>query len=337
MSSHPKRAPTARRASDLRVLLYHRVEDPGAPRPDLAPNLVEATPRRLDAHLAHLARFHTPVGWDEVRAALRGTHTLPERAVLVTFDDGYRDFLEISWPLLKKHRVPAVLFVPTAFVDDPDRLFWWDALWQMLARTTRTQVTLPAGPTLPLSSWVERQQASRQAADWYKARPLVQRASLLDALSTQLGVRAEPTRAVLSWTELGKLAADGACIAGHSQTHELLDDLQGARLDVEVAGCRDDLVRGLGSSAPLFAYPNGNFHAAATRALRAAGYEAAFTVVHGLNQLPTNSPYELRRDQGAVGMARFALHLLGPVARYRARRNPLPRYAAEPEVGVGSP
>jgi len=42
--------------------------------------------------------------------------TLPERAVLITFDDGYRSNLEVALPLLQRFSFPGALFVPTAFI-----------------------------------------------------------------------------------------------------------------------------------------------------------------------------------------------------------------------------
>ena len=45
-----------------------------------------------------------------------GGTPLPKGAVLITFDDGYRDNLERAAPVLQKHRYPAVQFVPLAYV-----------------------------------------------------------------------------------------------------------------------------------------------------------------------------------------------------------------------------
>src|SRR4051794_14549004 len=42
--------------------------------------------------------------------------TLPAKAALITFDDGYLSNLKIALPILKKYGYPAVMFVPTAFV-----------------------------------------------------------------------------------------------------------------------------------------------------------------------------------------------------------------------------
>ena len=51
-----------------------------------------------------------------------GRQPLPDGAVLITFDDGYRDNLENAAPVLKKYGYPAVQFVPIAYVGDSQPL-----------------------------------------------------------------------------------------------------------------------------------------------------------------------------------------------------------------------
>jgi peptidoglycan/xylan/chitin deacetylase (PgdA/CDA1 family) len=60
-------------------------------------------------------------GWQvlDVAAFLRGLaepDSLPERAALITFDDGYRSILDHGLPELRRFGYPAVMFVPTAFI-----------------------------------------------------------------------------------------------------------------------------------------------------------------------------------------------------------------------------
>ena len=47
-----------------------------------------------------------------------GIRRLPAGAVLITFDDGYRDILENALPVLRRHGYPAVIFVPIGYLDD---------------------------------------------------------------------------------------------------------------------------------------------------------------------------------------------------------------------------
>ena len=60
-------------------------------------------------------------GWQvlDVAAFLRGLaepDSLPQRAALITFDDGYRSILDHGLPELRRFGYPAVMFVPTAFI-----------------------------------------------------------------------------------------------------------------------------------------------------------------------------------------------------------------------------
>ena len=55
--------------------------------------------------------------------------------MLVTFDDGYRDYREAAYPILSALGIPALVFVTTAYIDEPTRLFWWEALALALQRT----------------------------------------------------------------------------------------------------------------------------------------------------------------------------------------------------------
>jgi peptidoglycan/xylan/chitin deacetylase (PgdA/CDA1 family) len=320
--------------STLRVLGYHRVEEPRVRRLDLAPDLVSASPTVFAQHMRLLAERFCPVGADEVLAALQRRHTLPPRAVLVTFDDAYTDFLEVAWPILRAERIPATLFVPTAFVDRPELIFWWDAVWQIVSRTSAALIPRAAGRPLALRSWSDRLAASRILAEDFKRLPAAQRAHACRQLAECLGVRVEPTRAVLGWAALRQLQADGLAIAGHGRRHELLDQLGPGAIQREVAGCRDDLVRELGRCTALFAYPNGNVNGLAACSLQAAGFQAGFTVVHGHNVLERADPRLLRRDQVA-GWHRLglAVRLSGPVAALRTRRHRLPR--VQQPVGGG--
>jgi len=95
----------------LRVLMYHKVNDL-QPNPTTVPTSVFAEQMTLLAELGY-----EPVSLEEVRAHYVEAAALPEGAVLITFDDGYRDNLENALPILQRHGYPAVIFVPIGFLD----------------------------------------------------------------------------------------------------------------------------------------------------------------------------------------------------------------------------
>jgi peptidoglycan/xylan/chitin deacetylase (PgdA/CDA1 family) len=318
----------------LRVLLYHRVAwRPGNNSP-LNPDLITTTPDIFERQLRHLTQHYHPIDARELIAALEGRHVVPKRAVLVTFDDGYRDFLDIARPVLRAFQVPAVVFVSTAFADCPTRVFWWDAVWQMITRTRRNVVNLGGHKLAQLGGERGRAAACNQVVNWLKTLTPAQRTAAVAALADELDVQVEPSRALLSWADLRLLAAEGVTIAAHGRTHELLDQLTSDCLVPEVDGAREDLVREVGVCPPLFSYPNGNFNIATVRALARAGFAVGFTASHGINRLGVDDPRMLRRDPGGSSLLRLAVSMLGPVATIRVLRNPLPARAPRVEAGV---
>jgi peptidoglycan/xylan/chitin deacetylase (PgdA/CDA1 family) len=95
----------------LRVLMYHKVNDLW-PNPTTVPTAV------FEEQMGLLARLgYTPVTLDAVLDHFLRGAPLPTGAVLLTFDDGYRDNLENALPILRRYGYPAVLFVPIGFLD----------------------------------------------------------------------------------------------------------------------------------------------------------------------------------------------------------------------------
>jgi len=96
----------------LRVLMYHKVND----RPE---NPISVPIGLFDEQMAVLRELgYQVVSLDDVLDHVAGVTPLPQGAVLITFDDGYRDILENALPVLRRHGYPAVIFVPIGYLDD---------------------------------------------------------------------------------------------------------------------------------------------------------------------------------------------------------------------------
>lgn len=68
--------------------------------------------------LAFLAQTKRVISYEEAITRLQSAHPLPERAFVLTFDDGYVDFYTHVFPLLQQFQLPATLFVTTGFVEE---------------------------------------------------------------------------------------------------------------------------------------------------------------------------------------------------------------------------
>lgn len=96
----------------LLVVNYHYVSDRTYPHGGIYPVRPETFERQLRALASHFAF----VGLADVCGAVEGRRGLPERACLLTFDDGLLEQYECAWPILRRLGIPAAFFVNTRYV-----------------------------------------------------------------------------------------------------------------------------------------------------------------------------------------------------------------------------
>ncbi len=117
-----RRARAARARGRIPVVMYHKIVD--AP-PEGSRHGTWVTRERFAAQLASLARRgYATITFRDYAAHLEGAFPLPRRPIILTFDDGYADNYTNAWPLLRQHRMTAVIFL----VADPNvTTNRWDA------------------------------------------------------------------------------------------------------------------------------------------------------------------------------------------------------------------
>lgn len=289
----------------LRVLTYHRVIDP-AGDPTVYPRIA-VTPQAFAEQMAFVAQHYRVISMQELLDYRRGSCCLPPRALLITFDDGYTDFAEHAWPILRRHGLPVTLFVPTAFPDSGES-FWWDRLYHALMVTQAQEVTSPGG-VLPLGSRAERERAFTRLREQVKSLPHQEAMALVQEICQGLGVEPPPS-AILGWDALRRLAEEGVTLGAHTRTHPLMNRLSLEEARAEAVGSLRDLEREIGSALPIFAYPSGGISPEVEAMLAQEGFALAFTTYRKLNRLnPRQGPEWLRLGRINVG-PRTSLTLL---------------------------
>jgi peptidoglycan/xylan/chitin deacetylase (PgdA/CDA1 family) len=139
----------------LPILAYPRVTPAGSP----ATNRYRVTPEAFEEQLRYLrdAAYYS-VRLEEWRAAMVAHRPLPGRAVLITFDGGYHEFLTYAWPLLRRYGFSATVFL---VADEVGRSNSWDRVY---------------GEEVTLLSWKEIRQLQDERVEFgsYSAshRPL---------------------------------------------------------------------------------------------------------------------------------------------------------------------
>lgn len=67
----------------------------------------------------------------DLKEAIYNTGELPEKAAMISIDDGYRNNYDIAFPILKKHNVKATIFVVGSYMGKEDRFLTWDMIKEM--------------------------------------------------------------------------------------------------------------------------------------------------------------------------------------------------------------
>jgi peptidoglycan/xylan/chitin deacetylase (PgdA/CDA1 family) len=107
----PTPTPAIPERAQVPILMYHYVSDvpPGADR--LRRDLT-VTPENFRAQLQYLADagYH-PITLTDLHLYLSQGYPLPDKPVVLTFDDGYRDAYEVVFPMLLDYGFPGTFFV----------------------------------------------------------------------------------------------------------------------------------------------------------------------------------------------------------------------------------
>ncbi len=298
------------------MLCYHRVVD--RVEPGLFPEVVSAGPAMFDEHLDLIAQDHSFVSLGDVAYWLDGRASLPPRAALVTFDDGYLDNYQLAFPILRRRGLPAVFFVATGHMDTGE-LLWWDRASAVITAASGVEADLPLLGPVTLPEPGERTSLALRWVAAAKALPDAARSEALDALaSSSPGRPVASQRVAMSWDQAREMADAGMEFGGHTRSHPILSRMspESARRDIAdgLARIREELDR----EVIGFAYPNGgraDFDPGHKQMLADLGVRLAFSLVTGpttWNEIHAD-PLEVRRIYVGQGddQERLRLKLLG--------------------------
>lgn len=246
----------------ITVLYYHRVDTPEH-RPWLDPSIISASPKEFEQQMRLLRASYSPVTLEDVIDAVKGEKVLPKRAVLVTVDDGYRDFAEFILPIAARYDIEPLLFVPTAYVGKG--AFWWDKLYQIIYYWDEDMLETPYG-IFDLSTAAERaaslnalRAAIKSAEDFRAAMASVDNLHevVQGRVDAERAKQVEAASDTLCWEELRAVTKKGAHVAAHTHTHPLLTRIPFDEACAEIKHSQTLICKHIGHTFPVFAFPDG--------------------------------------------------------------------------------
>jgi peptidoglycan/xylan/chitin deacetylase (PgdA/CDA1 family) len=297
-----------RRSRNLQILVYHRVNDEYDPFFPATP--IKVFTRQMD----YVASNCNVLSLED--AVLRLRHRdLPANAIVVTFDDGYRDNFLNAMPVLERFGVPATIFLAAAAVESKGVL-WHDRIFSAFRESEVSRLDGFGGDTSAyhLTTLDEKLFALQDALRFLRSIDDTERMYWVKRLENELRVqdRMERPDLMLRWEDIEVMRGKGMSFGSHSVSHPILSRLPEDCARMEICESKRTLEKRLGAPVTAFAYPSGrksDFDGRTKEMVKEAGYDCAVTMIFGVNETDQD-PYELRRGNPWEGdLARFAIKL----------------------------
>jgi peptidoglycan/xylan/chitin deacetylase (PgdA/CDA1 family) len=272
------------------------------------------------------------VTMNDVIRAIREGRGVPERAALITFDDGLKNNYTVAFPLLQRLGVPATIFLTVGLIGTSGFL-WFDELY---IRMRQADVS---GSWSGLGFLKENAVAFLKKGKVWEAYVATvenikrsgpdKRHGVLSTLRTAVPMDMErwvEDFGFLNWDEVKRMQETGLLTYGvHSSTHRVLTELNEAEWDSEIVEPKQALELHLSEQVSSFCFPNGrpriDFRDEHLSFLRKAGYECAFSTRNALFRWPGGDNMSIGRiaagNDGTSEMNMFRLNTSGAIACLR--------------------
>jgi len=271
----------------LTAVMFHRVLPPDDSRWPLSDPEWTVSARFFDQCLEFFDEHYNLISTQDLLNLSESTSDLPDRSLVITFDDGWADVSEYGLPALTRRSLPATVFVVAGEVDGLEP--WQEVVRRAWRRDQLTAERLPwlknckaleAGKnSLPLSEWI----------DFLSGMAFDERSAFLARLRMELN-ELTPGQ-MMSQKQISQMVASGFQIGSHGLTHTSVplspkpwEELSGARQKLAALLEKDQ------DDGPVFfSFPNGQCDSAALEMAATAGYREIFTSEPCLNALPTQT------------------------------------------------
>lgn len=281
----------------VRILLYHRVEYLSDDY-----NMQAVTPDNFEKHMRFLHDHYDVISMETPMEEWFNGGT--RDAVIITFDDGYYDFLYNAVPVLEKYHMPATIFIATDNINT-ERENWTDSILRIIFSNNKQKDFFVFSNELYSGKCPTRDY--KEKYDFYQ---IVRRLFLVSTAEEKkryerellewAGLREEgrKDRRMMTSEEIQEVSKkQGISIGAHTVTHAALKSLTVPEQQKEILDSKRILEEIIGKEVKLFSYPFGTkdeYSDVTVQLVREAGFEKA-VVAYPSNLTEETNIYELSR------------------------------------------
>ena len=281
--------------NNVQIFAYHRVNNQRDP---FFRGISIDTFKKQIEYIAY--RFNVLSLEDAVEQMRR--EDVVDNAIVITFDDGYRDVYLHAFPILKQFSIPATVFLPTAVIGS-GQVLWHDRVFSAF-RETREPFLKEYGKnpkTYPMRILHEKLLTLYEILQFLRSLDGDERSFWIERLVDNLCVTdiKETPNLMLTWDDVKHMHENGLYFGSHTVTHPILSRTPCDEIRKELYESKNTIEENLCSPVRTFAYPVGrreDFNDNVKNLLKEVGYICALTMIFGTNE-PRQDLFSLRRGQ----------------------------------------
>ncbi len=303
------------------ILRYHSIvspEDNYYASPSICISL-----DKFEKQIRYISRNFQVISLDTVADCIQNNEDFPEKAVVITFDDGYKDNYN-AYRVLKKYNITGTFYIAAGCIDNTSTLWLFEVIY-LVSKTNQKLITIKLNNTnntnntkntknqnsgnrgqntlrFPLENSKDRSLAIRRITEVIKSHDLIIREDIRSQLRAQtsdvIDLKEKSEKVMLSWNQVREMVQNGMSIGGHTMTHLNLPNAKEDDALREITECKALIQEKTGMPAHHFSYPNGGnydyYNDSIIKMVKKSGYRTAATSNNGVAVFPCN-PFELKR------------------------------------------
>ena len=306
------------------VLMYHRILKADEYASTCSHHSICVTTKSFENQIQLLKSRFRVLSLQEFLWHLERQQPFADRSVLITFDDGWQDNYRNALPILIKEKIPATIFLTTAFIGQNKR-FWQERLTCLLRKPAAFDINHRRGideilrhfklVSIPRSRKYLDEKAITPLINELKNRPLDQIEAFISELEHQTGDQNSfnDNRVFMNWDEVRESLSSNIEIGSHGIHHTILT-VERENAEDEITRSKSLIESQISAPVSVFSYPNGNYSTDTVRHVKRAGYKAAFTTKPGYVDI-ANDPFTVFRfnvhEAVSFSATQFLFRLVG--------------------------
>jgi peptidoglycan/xylan/chitin deacetylase (PgdA/CDA1 family) len=276
------------------ILLFHRVH----PVRDIMWDPMD--PKRFKTLIKYFKKRYTVLPLLEILDS--GGINSKKPLAAITFDDGYKDFIEYSLPIMDELKTPSSMYIVTEGISK-DKPTWTFEIDYLFYNTQKVQINWSLDTAFmpdkfqknKFSNKKERIAFCLKFKQYIKVIPDEKRKILIRDIFRSFNDVNIPSGLMMTWKDVNQILNAGVEVGSHTVTHPPLATLTSVDLESELQQSRSAYFENTGKFPRIISYPLGSYSPQVIKSSMLAGYDYGLAVNHATHNTHSGNKFEIPR------------------------------------------